>query len=157
MLKSTPPSPRLGAEVATREPSVKPPAPGKACPRPLAIVLGNRLEPSVRPMDTGAALETAPPRLRPKPALATCGAAEVWTEPSVRPPPMGAVDEAVREKGVAEAEGLLKARLKPVEAAVEEGMPADKRDTLAVKNPDQGRRRVKIGRVTGLLYNTSLT
>lgn len=69
-----------------------------------------------------------PPRPRVKPAAAgCCGAVDVKTEPNVKPAPAGADEEVaavvVREKGVAEAVGLLKAKLKPVEAAEVAGAP----------------------------------
>lgn len=67
-------------------------------------------------------MAVAPPRPRVKPVAAgCCGAVEVRTEPNVKLAPGGAAEEAVvvavREKGVAEPVGLLKGRLKPVEAA----------------------------------------
>lgn len=69
-----------------------------------------------------------PPRPRAKPVAAgCCGAVEVSTEPNVKP---GAAVEVVvvvvREKGVAEAVGLLKAKLKPVVAVVAAGAPEEK-------------------------------
>ena len=51
------------------------------------------------------------------------------TEPNDKPAPAGADEEVevvVREKGVAEAVGLLKAKLKPVDAAVGAGAPERK-------------------------------
>lgn len=52
---------------------------------------------------------------------------DVRTEPNVKPAPAGAdvevVEEVVREKGVADAVGLLKAKLKPVDADVVAGAP----------------------------------
>lgn len=67
-----------------------------------------------------------PPSVKPE-AAGCCGAVAVRTEPNVSPAPAGADEEVVgtvvREKGVAEAVGLLKAKLKPVEAAEEAGVP----------------------------------
>lgn len=74
-----------------------------------------------------AVVVVEPPRPKAKPAVAgCCGAVEVRTEPNVKPAPAGAdevVEVLVREKGVADAVGLLKAKLKPVEAAVDAGAP----------------------------------
>jgi len=73
----------------------------------------------------GAEEVVVPPRPRAKPVAACCcGAVDVRTEPKVRPGP--AVEEVVavvREKGVAEAVGLLKAKLNPVVAVVVAGAP----------------------------------
>lgn len=71
------------------------------------------------------------PRPRVKEVAAgCCGAVDVRTEPNVKPAPAGADEEVVavvvRENGVAEAVGLLKAKLKPVEAAVVAGAPEGK-------------------------------
>lgn len=67
-----------------------------------------------------------PPSVKAE-AAGCCGAVAVRTEPNVRPAAAGADDEVVatvvREKGVAEAVGLLKAKLNPVEAAEEAGVP----------------------------------
>lgn len=67
-----------------------------------------------------------PPRVKPD-AAGCCGAMAVRAEPNVSPAP-GTADEevvaaVVREKGVAEAVGLLKAKLKPGAAAEEAGVP----------------------------------
>lgn len=74
-----------------------------------------------------AAVElVVPPRVKPE-AACCCGAVDVRTEPNVKPVP--AVDEVVlvgREKGVAEAVGLLKLKLKPVAADVAAGAPERK-------------------------------
>lgn len=55
---------------------------------------------------------------------------DVRTEPNVKPAPAGADKEVVvvvgRVKGVAEAVGLLKAKLKPVEEALVAGAPERK-------------------------------
>lgn len=59
-------------------------------------------------------------------AAGCCGTADARTEPNVKPAPAGADDVVVvvvRENGVAEAVGLLKAKLKPVDAAVVAGVP----------------------------------
>lgn len=71
-----------------------------------------------------------PPSVKPE-AAGCCGAVAVRTEPNVSPAP-GVADEevvatVVREKGVAEAVGLLKPKLKPVEAAEEAGVPTRQR------------------------------
>lgn len=81
-----------------------------------------RPPPSDGPVEA-AVVVVVPPRPSVKPMGAgCCGAVEVRTEPNVRPVPAGADEEVVavvvREKGVAEAVGLLKAKLKPVDAAV---------------------------------------
>lgn len=69
-----------------------------------------------------------PPSVKAE-AAGCCGAVAVSTEPKVSPAPAGADEEVVatvvREKGVAEAVGLLKAKLKPGEAAEEAGVPMD--------------------------------
>lgn len=69
-----------------------------------------------------------PPSVKPE-AAGCCGAVAVRTEPKESPAPAGADEEVVatvvREKGVAEAVGLLMAKLKPVEAAAEAGVPKD--------------------------------
>lgn len=63
-------------------------------------------------------------------AAGCCGAVDVRTEPNVKPAPRGADEEVVavvvREKGVAEAVGLLKARLKPVDCPEDAGVPERK-------------------------------
>ena len=86
--------------------------------------------PPPREGTVAAAVVVEPPRPRVKPAAAgCCGAVEVRTEPNVKPAPAGAdevVEVVVREKGVADAVGLLKAKLKPVEAAVDAGAPETK-------------------------------
>lgn len=85
-----------------------------------------RLPPSDGPA-AAAVVVVVPPRPRVKPMPAgCCGAVDVRTEPNDNPAPTGAdveVAEVVREKGVAEAVGLLKAKLKPVPAAVVAGAP----------------------------------
>ena len=89
-------------------------------------MLENILEPNDRPVD-GA----TPPRLRANPVAPCCGAVEVRTERSVSPAPEGAEEAAVREKGWAEADGLLKAILKPaVEAA---GAPGRDQERAGLK------------------------
>lgn len=74
------------------------------------------------------------PRPRAKPVAAGCGGAvDVRTEPNVKPAPVGAgaelVGAAVRENGAAEPVGLLKARLKPLEAAVKAGAPGHRQES----------------------------
>lgn len=92
-------------------------------------MLEKRLPPSEGTVE--AAVEVvvpARPRVKPVPA-GCCGAVDVRTEPNVKPAPVGAVEEVVevvREKGVAEAVGLLKAKLNPVVAAVLAGAPERK-------------------------------
>lgn len=88
------------------------------------------VEKSPPPRD-GTVVVVVPPRqpsVKPE-AAGCCGAVAVRTEPKVSPAPAGADEEVVatvvREKGVAEAVGLLKAKLKPVEAAEEAGVPKD--------------------------------
>lgn len=96
-------------------------------------MLENILEPSDRPVD-GAVLAATPPRLRENPVAPCCGAVEVRTEPSVSPAPVGAEEAAVREKGWAEAEGLLKAILKPMVGAVEAaGAPGRDQERAGLK------------------------
>lgn len=97
---------------------------------PVDTVLEKRLPPSVGPVEA-AVVAVEPPRPRVKPVAAgCCGAVDVRTEPNVKPAPAGAdvevVAVVVREKGVAEAVGLLKAKLKPVGAAVVAGAPERK-------------------------------
>lgn len=79
----------------------------------------------------------SPPSVKPE-AAGCCGAVAVRTEPNVSPAPAGADDEVVatvvREKGVAEAVGLLKAKLKPVEAAEEAGVPTRKTGLITCFN-----------------------
>lgn len=93
-------------------------------------VLEKRLLPSDGPVEAAVVVVVVPPRPRAKPvAVGCCGAVEVRTEPNVKPVPAAAVEEvlvAVRENGVAEAVGLLKAKLKPVVAAVLAGAPERK-------------------------------
>lgn len=91
---------------------------------PEDVVLEKRPAPS-----DGTEVVVVPPRLpsvKPE-AAGCCGAVAVRTEPNVSPAPAGADEEVVatvvRENGVAEAVGLLKAKLKPVEAAEEAGVP----------------------------------
>lgn len=97
----------------------------------MEAVLEKRLPPSDGPVEA-AAVVVVPPRPRVKPVTAgCCGAVDVRIEPNVKPAPAGTVEEVVvvvREKGVAEAVGLLKAKLKPVLATVVAGAPErDKR------------------------------
>lgn len=89
----------------------------------------NRTPPSDGPVE--AAVVVVPPRLRAKPVPAgCCEAVDVRTEPNAKPVPAGAVKElvvvVVRGKGAAEAVGLLKAKLKPVEAGLVAGVPERK-------------------------------
>lgn len=96
------------------------------CISPVDTVLEKRPPPSDGTVAAADVVE--PPRPRVKLAAAgCCGAVEVRTEPNVKPAPAGADEEVVevvvREKGVADAVGLLKAKLKPVEAAVDAGAP----------------------------------
>lgn len=97
------------------------------CISPEAKVLAKRLPPSVWPVKDAAVVVAAPPRPRPK-AEVCCGAVAVRTEPNDKPATPGAAKgvEVVREKGVAEAVGLLKAKLKPVAAPVAAGAPERK-------------------------------
>lgn len=89
------------------------------------------LEKSPPPSDgpvKAAVVVVVPPRPSVKPeAAGCCGAVDVRTEPNVKPVPAGADEDVVavvvREKGVAEAVGLLKAKLKPVVAAEVAGVP----------------------------------
>lgn len=104
------------------------------CLSPADKVLAKRLAPSDGPVKAGAVVVVAPPRPRPRPrvkavAAGCCGAMDVRTEPNDKPAPAGAAEEVevlVREKGVAEAVGLLKAKLKPVAAFVAAGAPERK-------------------------------
>lgn len=100
------------------------------CISPADKVLAKRLPPSDGPVEVAAVVVVVPPRPRLKPADAgCCGATDVRTEPNDTPAPAGADEEmevVVREKGVAEAVGLLKAKLKPVDAAVVAGAPERK-------------------------------
>lgn len=95
-------------------------------------VLEKRLLPSVAPVKDGVVVVMPPrPRLKPEATGCCCGAVDVRMEPNDKPAPaVGAVVDVVvvvlREKGTAEAVGLLKARLKPVVAAEVAGVP-DKR------------------------------
>lgn len=70
------------------------------------------------------------PSPKANPVPAGCEAVDVRIEPNDKPAPAGAVKEVVvvvgRENGVAEAVGLLKAKLKPEEAAVVAGAPEGK-------------------------------
>lgn len=98
----------------------------KAYIQPEDAVLEKRPPPSDGPVAV-----VVPPRPRVKPVAAgCCGAMDVRTEPNVKPAPAGADDEVVvvvaREKGVAEAVGLLKGRLNPVDAIEEAGAPRKK-------------------------------
>lgn len=83
-----------------------------------------QLAPSDGPVEAAVvAVELPRPRVKPA-AAGCCGAVDVRTEPNDNP--AGAdeeVEAVVREKGVAEAVGLLKAKLNPVDAAVEAGAP----------------------------------
>lgn len=92
----------------------------------MAPVLEKRLVPNDG--NAEAAVEAvAPPRVKQE-AAGGCGAVDVRTEPNVKPVP--AVEEVVlvgREKGVAEAVGLLKLKLKPVGADVAAGAPEKKK------------------------------
>lgn len=97
---------------------------------PVDTELLNKLPPSDGTVE--AAVEAVePPRPREKVvAAACCGAVEVRIEPNDKPVPT--VEEAVlvvSENGDAEAVGLLKAKLKPVVAAVEAGAPPATRHT----------------------------
>lgn len=90
-------------------------------------MLEKRLPPSDGPVKA-AVVVVVPPRPSVKPVAAgCCGAVDVRTEPNVKPVPAGADEDVVavvvREKGVAEAVGLLKAKLKPVVAAEVAGVP----------------------------------
>lgn len=72
-----------------------------------------------------AAVEVDPPRPSVNPVAAgCCGAVDVKMELRLKP---GAAEEevveVVRENGVADAVGLLKAKLKPVAADVDAGVP----------------------------------
>lgn len=166
VLKSTPPSPILGAgavvaaaDVAKRVPNFNPPpAPRGVCPKPLntskmwikapqsivTITKNDAMDHNVCTIPAGVVVEKRPPPseltavvvVPPRPpsvkpdAAGCCGAVAVRAEPNVSPAP-GVADEevvaaVVREKGVAEAVGLLKAKLKPVEAAEEAGIPKKK-------------------------------
>lgn len=100
------------------------------CISPVDAVLEKRLPPSDEPV-RAAVVAVVPPRPRVKPVAAgCCGAVDVRTEPNVKPAPAGADEEVVavvvREKGIAEAVGLLKAKLKPVDAAEVAGVPERK-------------------------------
>lgn len=92
-------------------------------------MLEKRLAPSDGTVEA-AVVVVVPPRPRVKPAPAgCCEAVDVRTEPNAKPVPAGAVEEvvvAVRENGAAETVGLLKAKLKPVVAAVLAGAPERK-------------------------------
>lgn len=82
--------------------------------------------PPPRELTVVVVVPPSPPSVKPE-AAGCCGAVAVRTEPNVSPAP-GVADEevvatVVREKGVAEAVGLLKPKLKPVEAAEEAGVP----------------------------------
>lgn len=84
--------------------------------------------PSDDTVEAAVAVVVAPPRPKLKPVAAgCCGAVEFRIEPNDKPAPVGAAEEVVvavvREKGVADAVGLLKAKLKPVPAAVVAGVP----------------------------------
>lgn len=84
--------------------------------------------PNDGPVKDAVVVDVPRPSVKPV-AAGCCGAVDVRTEPNVRPAPVA--DEEVvavvgREKGVAEAVGLLKARLKPVDAEVA-GVPEKKR------------------------------
>lgn len=101
-----------------------------ACFSPVDTVLENRLPPSDGAVKA-AVVVVVPPRPSMKPVAAgCCGAVDVRTEPNVKPAPAGADEElvavVVREKGVAEAVGLLKAKLKPVDVDEVAGAPERK-------------------------------
>lgn len=97
---------------------------------PVAALLENRPPPSDGPAKAAVVVVVAPrPRVKAE-AAGCCGAVDVRTEPNDKPAPVGADEEVVavvvREKGVAEAVGLLKAKLKPAVAAVVAGVPERK-------------------------------
>lgn len=97
---------------------------------PADAALEKRPPPSDGPVKD-AVVVVEPPRPSVKPVAAgCCGAVDVKTEPKVKPAPAGADEEVVavvvREKGVAEAVGLLKAKLKPVDATEAAGVPERK-------------------------------
>lgn len=90
-------------------------------------MLEKRPPPSDEPVKAAVVVVTLPrPRVKPA-AAGCCGAVDVRTVPNVKPAPAGADEEVVvavvREKGIAEAVGLLKAKLKPVDAAEVAGVP----------------------------------
>lgn len=95
---------------------------------PVDAVLEKRPPPSDVPVK-GAVVEPTRPSVKPA-AAGCCGAVDVRTEPKVKPAPAAADEEVVavvvREKGVAEAVGLLKAKLKPVDATEVAGVPERK-------------------------------
>ncbi len=97
---------------------------------PADAVLEKRPPPSDKPVED-AVVAVVPPSPRVKAVAAgCCGAVDVRTEPNVKPAPAGADEEVVavvvREKGVADAVGLLKAKLKPVGADEVAGAPERK-------------------------------
>lgn len=99
-------------------------APGRS---PVDKVLEKRLPPSDWPV--AAAVVIVEPSPSEKPAAGCCAAVPVRTEPNDKPAPAGAAEEVgavVREKGAAEPVGLVKGRLKPVDAAVAAGAPERK-------------------------------
>ena len=96
------------------------------CISPVEAVLEKSPLPSDGPVKAAVVVVVAAPRPRVKAVAAgCCGAMDVRTDPNVKPAPAGADEgaEAVRENGVAEAVGLLKARLKPVGASEVAGAP----------------------------------
>lgn len=99
-------------------------------------VLEKRLPPSDGTVDAAVVVVVAPrPRVKPVPA-GCCEAVDVRTEPNVKPAPAGTDKEGAvvvgREKGVAEAVGLLKAKLKPVEEGLVAGVPDRKQKSESI-------------------------
>lgn len=97
------------------------------CISPEDKVLEKRLPPSDGTVEAAAAVIIVLPRPRLKATAGCCGAVAVRTEPNDKP--AGAAEEVelvVREKGVAEAVGLLKGILKPVATPVAAGAPGRK-------------------------------
>ena len=93
---------------------------------PVEAVLEKSPPPSDGPVKAAVVVVVGAPRPRVKAVAAgCCGAMDVRTDPNVKPAPAGADEavEAVRENGVAEAVGLLKARLKPAGATAVAGAP----------------------------------
>lgn len=87
---------------------------------PVDVVLEKSPLPNEGPVKDAVEVDVPRPSVKPV-AAGCCGAVDVRTEPNVRPAPVAdeeVVAVAGREKGVAEAVGLLKARLKPVDAEV---------------------------------------
>lgn len=81
--------------------------------------------PAPRDGTVEAAVEVViPPRPSVNPvAPGCCGAVDVRMEPKLKPAPVVEEVVVVSEKGVADAVGLLKAKLKPVAADVVAGAP----------------------------------